>query len=102
MIWITVRRKDRQPYPAPIANDRALVIGLTDALITKLSSLPRIVVRPTASILKYAADHRDSVSIATELGVDFVLSGSLQQIEERLRLTIQMVTPDQKRCVWAD
>lgn len=86
----------------PIASDRALAIGLTDALITKLSSLPQIVVRPTASILKYAADHRDSVSIATELGVDFVLSGSLQQIEERLRLTIQMVTPDQKRCVWAD
>lgn len=90
-IWLT-----------PITSDTLLGVGMADALITKLSSLPQIVVRPTASILKYTAAHRDPVSIATEMGVDFVLSGSLQQIDDRLRLTIQMVTPDQKRCVWAD
>jgi len=86
----------------PIADEAVLAVGIADALITKLSSLPQVVVRPTASILKYVADQRDPVSIATELGVDFVISGSLQQIDDRLRLTVQMVTPDQKRCVWAD
>jgi len=84
------------------ANDSVLTIGVADAVITKLSGLPQIVVRPTASILKYVADRRDPVSIASELSVDFVVSGTLQQIADRLRLTVQLVTPDQKRCIWAD
>ncbi|HEY9501464.1 MAG TPA: tetratricopeptide repeat protein, partial [Pyrinomonadaceae bacterium] len=83
-------------------DDAPLAIGLADALITRLSNLPQIVVRPTASILRYAQDHRDPISIAMELGVEFVISGSIQQVADRLRLTVQMVTPDQKRCVWAD
>jgi len=84
------------------ANDTPLGVGLADALISRLSNLPQIVVRPTASILKYSGDHRDPISIATELGVEFVISGSLQLVGDRVRLTVQMVTPDQKRCVWAD
>jgi DNA-binding winged helix-turn-helix (wHTH) protein/tetratricopeptide (TPR) repeat protein len=83
-------------------NDTVLTVGVADAIITKLSGLPQVVVRPTASILKYVADRRDPVSIASELGVDFVISGTLQQVDDLLRLTVQLVTPDQKRCIWAD
>jgi hypothetical protein len=66
----------------PEGDDKPLAIGMADALITRLSSLPQIVVRPTASILRYADDPRDPLVIASELRVDFVLSGSIQHIGE--------------------
>ena len=83
-------------------NDTPLAVGMADALITRLSNLRQIVVRPTASILRYADDDQDPVAIATELGVEFVISGNIQQVGERVRVTVQMVSPDQRRSVWAD
>jgi len=86
----------------PEGGDGSLAIGLVDALITRLSNLTQIVVRPTSSILKYADTDRDPVSIASELKVDFVLSGSLQQANKQIRVTVQMVSPNEQRLVWAD
>jgi len=82
--------------------DGSLVVGLADALITRLSNLTQIVVRPTSSILRYVDGDRDPVAIAGELSVDFVVSGSLQQAGEQVRVTVQMVSPTEQRSVWAD
>jgi TolB-like protein len=86
----------------PDGNDTPRAVGMADALITRLSNLPQIVVRPTASIFKYAGDDRDPADIAPELRVDFIISGSVQHVVERVRVTVQMLSPDQRRCVWAD
>ena len=83
-------------------SDGSLAIGLADALITRLSNLTQIVVRPTSSILKYADGDRDPIAVASELRVDFVVSGSLQQASERVRVTVQMVSPNEQRSIWAD
>ena len=82
--------------------DGPLAVGLADALITRLSNLTQIVIRPTSSILRYADGLQDPLAIAAELKVDFVISGSLQQSEDRVRVTVQMVSPDQQRSMWAD
>src|SRR5262245_57519325 len=82
--------------------DGYLAVGLADALITRLSNLTQIVVRPTSSILKYVGVDRDPISIASELKVDFVVSGSLQQAGEQVRVTVQVVSPNEQRTVWAD
>jgi TolB-like protein/tetratricopeptide (TPR) repeat protein len=86
----------------PEGGDRSLAVGLADALIARLSNLNQIIVRPTNSILRYAGGKRDPMEIAAELKVDFVISGSLQQAGDRVRVTVQMVSPDQHRSVWAD
>lgn len=83
-------------------SDASLAVGLADALITRLSNLAQIVVRPTSSILKYADGNRDAAAVASELNADFVISGSLRQANDRVRVTVQMVSPDQQRSVWAD
>jgi len=86
----------------PEGDDKPLAVGMADALITRLSSLPQIVVRPTASILRYADDPRDPLVIASELRVDFVLSGSIQHIGERVRITAQVINLSEQRSVWAE
>ena len=54
--------------------DEYLGIGLADALISRLSGIQRLIVRPTSSVLPFA-DGNDPVETGKYLGVDFVLDG---------------------------
>jgi len=69
--------------------DKYLGLGFADSLITRLSSIKRIVVRPTGSVLQYAQQERNPLQIGAELDVQFVLDGVLMQIGEDVRITVQ-------------
>ncbi len=83
-------------------SEPSLSIGIADAVITRLSNLAELVVRPTSSILRYGSEHQDLTAIGRDLDVDFVISGNIQQSGDRLRVTVQMVSPDHQRSEWAD
>ena len=70
-------------------DDAYLGAGLADALITRLGSTGRVVVRPTSTVLKYAG--RDPREAGEELRVDAVLEGKVQRQGSRLRVTVQLV-----------
>lgn len=70
--------------------DKFLGLGFADSLITRLSSIRRIVVRPTGSIVQYAGqEERNPLEIGAELDVEFVLDGILMQIGDDVRITVQ-------------
>jgi TolB-like protein/Flp pilus assembly protein TadD len=71
--------------------NKYLGVGLADSLITRLSSIKRIVVRPTGSVLQYAGKDRDPIQIGAELDVQFVLDGVLMQIGDDVRITVQEI-----------
>jgi len=71
--------------------DEYLGVGLCDVLVTKLSSLHDLVVRPTSAVLKYDAPGTDSVAAGRELRTDAVLEGSLQRDSNRLRVTVRLI-----------
>ena len=79
-----------------------LAIGLADALITRLSRIPSLVVRPTGSILKYANVEKDPAGAARELNVDFVLDGSIRRSGDRIRVSVQLVGAATGGALWAD
>lgn len=85
---------------AEAANDY-LCIGLTDALITKLSNLRQMNVRPTSAILKYARGEQPSLAVGRELGVEALLEGSMQRDGDRLRITVQLVRVSDGVPLWA-
>jgi TolB-like protein/Tfp pilus assembly protein PilF len=98
---------------SPEPTDRYMGVGLADALITRLSSLKDVIVRPTSSIVRY--DSRNTaddvigespgetlVSIGNELGVESVLEGSIRRNDDRIRVTAQLVSVDEGRSLWAD
>jgi DNA-binding winged helix-turn-helix (wHTH) protein/TolB-like protein/tetratricopeptide (TPR) repeat protein len=70
--------------------DEYLGLGLADALITRLSNLRQVTVRPTSSIRTYDGA-QDPVSAGKELRVEWVLDGSLQKSGRRIRVTVQLV-----------
>ena len=81
--------------------DEALELGMADALITKLSNLKQIVVRPTSSILKYQDNQPDPLAIGREQKVDLLLEGKVQRSEDKIRVTVQLVRVADGLPVWA-
>src|SRR5262249_53672687 len=82
-------------------NDQYLGLGMADALITRLSSLRDIVVRPTDAVRRYDGFDRDSVEAGRELAVEGVLSGSVQRLGSRLRVTLQLVQVKNGAPLWS-
>jgi serine/threonine protein kinase/TolB-like protein len=82
--------------------DEYLGLAVTDALITQLSNLPQIAVRPTTAIQEYETRNADAVSIAKRLQVEAVLEGRFQRDGDRIRLTAQLINVRTATPLWAD
>lgn len=85
----------------PQSEDEYLGLGLADALITQLSNLRQLITRPTSSVLKYAATQADPLAAGRELGVEALLDGHVQKAEDRLRLTVQLISSADGGLLWA-
>lgn len=81
--------------------DEFLAIGIADALITRLSNLHEVIVRPTSAVVNYASPEKDSVQAGRELRVESVLEGTFQKIGETLRVTVQLVSVEDEAPFWA-
>jgi TolB-like protein/tetratricopeptide (TPR) repeat protein len=79
-----------------------LALGLADALITRLSAIDRLVVRPTSSILRYRGTLVDPQAAGRELGVEYVLDSRLQHGDGKLRITFQLINVADGTTRWAD
>ena len=73
-----------------IGSESYLGIGLSDALITRLGNIHQITVRPTSAVRKYVDPNQDPLAIGRQQGVDAVLDGSVQKVDDRIRLTVQL------------
>ena len=80
--------------------DEFLGIGLADALVSRLSGVQRLILRPTSSVLRFGAGS-DPFAAGHELGVEFILSGSIRRAGERLRVTAQLLNVPQTATLWS-
>lgn len=81
--------------------DEYLGLGIADALITRLSNVRQLIVRPTSAVLKYATSENDSVAIGREQRTEFVLEGTIRKSNELIRTTAQLVNVADGRLLWA-
>jgi TolB-like protein/DNA-binding winged helix-turn-helix (wHTH) protein/Tfp pilus assembly protein PilF len=86
------------------ADQEYLSDGLTEEMITQLGRLEpdRLRVLARSSTWKYKRAGRDIGQLRRELGVDYVLEGSLRRASERVRVTAQLVQVDDQSQVWAE
>src|SRR5262245_15495140 len=82
--------------------DQYLGIGIADAVITRLSTLQRVTVRPIAAVRKFTDPAQDPVVAGRELHVDAVLDGSIQRVDERIRITARLVRSADGQALWSD
>ncbi len=83
------------------AEDGVLGLGLADALITRLSNLHQLVVRPTSAVRRYTGGERDPAAIGRDLKVDSVLAGTLQRAGDALRVSVQLIDVESGAATWA-
>ncbi|HXM42781.1 MAG TPA: winged helix-turn-helix domain-containing protein [Bryobacteraceae bacterium] len=89
-------------HPLDAQGGQALGLGLADAVITKLSNIRQLVVRPTSSIQQYAGASADPWAAGRELDVEAVLEGQVQQSGDRIRVTVQLLRVADRRPLWAE
>jgi serine/threonine protein kinase/Flp pilus assembly protein TadD len=81
--------------------DKAWGIGMTDAIITRLTSLHNLAVRPTSSVLKYVSSPADPVQVAQDMGVESVLDGTYQREPGVIRVSVQLINRQDQSTRWA-
>ena len=81
--------------------DEPLELGMADALITKLSNIKQIIVRPTSSILKYRDLEYDPLDVGREQNVDSLLEGKVQRSGDNVRVTVQLLRVSDGLPLWA-
>ncbi|MET0626423.1 MAG: protein kinase [Pyrinomonadaceae bacterium] len=81
--------------------DEFLGMGMADAIITKLSNVGGIVVRPTSSVIKYFDGEQSAALAGHELDVAYVLDGRIQRVGERVRVTVQLIRTRDAAPLWA-
>lgn len=74
--------------------------GMTEALITSLGNLGHVRVISRQSVMRYKGSDKPLPSIASELGVDVVLTGTVTRSGERLRITTQLVRAAPEQQLW--
>lgn len=83
------------------AGDEFLGLGMTDALISRLSNIRRANVRPTSAVQKYSARQQDAAAVGKDLHVDSVLEGTIQKEQDRIRVSVQLIDVKDGKTVWA-
>jgi DNA-binding winged helix-turn-helix (wHTH) protein/Tfp pilus assembly protein PilF len=84
----------------PEVDDEYLGLGMADTLITRLSGIERIIIRPTSAICKYSDARQDTVAIGREQRVDAVLEGSIYRSGDRIRMTARLINVPDGASLW--
>jgi serine/threonine-protein kinase len=75
------------------ANDY-LGAGLAESLITSLASVPRVTVLSRSAVEESRQQNPDRASFVRALDANYIVSGSVQAVGERLRVTLNLERPD--------
>jgi TolB-like protein len=76
--------------------------GIAEDIITALSRYPSLFVIARNSSFAYKGRAVDIKQIGRELGVRYVLEGSLRTAGNRIRATAQLVEAETSKHVWAE
>jgi TolB-like protein len=85
------------------ASREYFIDGLTEEIITDLGRLnPRALgVIARTSAMKYKDTHEDIAQIGRELGVNYILEGSVRQEGDQARISAQLIQVSDQTHVWA-
>jgi TolB-like protein/Tfp pilus assembly protein PilF len=76
--------------------------GLTENVITGLSGCPKLFVISRSSTFTYKNKLVNVQQVARELGVQYVVEGSVQKAKDRVRITVQLINATTGHHLWAE
>ncbi|HLF20036.1 MAG TPA: protein kinase, partial [Bacteroidota bacterium] len=76
--------------------------GLTEELTVNLSRLKDIEVVSRTTTMQYKGTKKDIKTIGRELGVRYILEGSVRKFQDNLRIAVQLIDVESDRQLWAE
>ncbi len=76
--------------------------GLAESVIFRLTQIPDLRVSPTSSVMRYKGKQTDIAKIASELGVDAVMTGRLTKRGDNLNITVELVDARTTKSLWGE
>jgi len=76
--------------------------GTTEEIITKLSKIQNLEVTSRMTVARYKGSQQDVKQIGKELGVRYILEGSVRKAENRVRITAQLMDASTGFNLWAE
>jgi TolB-like protein/Flp pilus assembly protein TadD len=78
------------------------VDGIVDDIITELSRFPHILVIARTTSFTFKGKSVDIRQVGRELGVRYVLEGSVRRIHDSVRITAQLIEAETGNHIWAE
>jgi TolB-like protein/DNA-binding winged helix-turn-helix (wHTH) protein/Tfp pilus assembly protein PilF len=78
--------------------------GLTEEMIAQLGRLQpeRLAVIARTSVMRYRDPQRDIAAVGRELGVDYVIEGSVRHADGRVRITAKLIDTRDQTQIWTE
>jgi adenylate cyclase len=76
--------------------------GLTEDILTELSRFRHLFVISRNSVFVYKGKAVNVQAVAKELGVQYVVEGSVRKAGNRVRITVQLIAADSDHHLWAE
>jgi adenylate cyclase len=114
---VEVASKEKMAYPLPDVPSIAVLAfdnmsgdprqeffsdGITESIIAALSKVPRLVVIARNSTFTYKGKPVKVKQVSEELGVRYVLEGSVQRSGDRVRITAQLIDAISGHHLWSE
>jgi adenylate cyclase len=108
---------DKMAYPLPVKPSIAVIPfdnlsgdpeqeyfsdGITEEIITALSKIPKLFVIARNSTFTYKGKPVKVQKVSEELGVQYVVEGSVRRAEDRVRITAQLIDALSGYHIWAE
>jgi len=87
---------------SPDAEQEYFADGITEDIITELSRFPALLVIARNSTFSYKGKPVDLREVSRDLGVRFVVEGSVRRAGNRIRLTAQLIDAATGNHLWAE
>ena len=113
MAWFIKELSDKEVFSKtrvavlPLANisnnsqDEYFADGMTEELISGLSKISGLDVIARTSIMKYKITDKDISQISRELMVGTILEGSVRKVENKARITVQLIDASNQQHIWS-
>ncbi|HEV2798982.1 MAG TPA: protein kinase [Pyrinomonadaceae bacterium] len=83
-------------------DEQYLGVGIADELTNKLGELDEITLRTSGAVRRYLGSNKSAIDAGRELKVDYVLSGWVERVGERVQTALELTEVSGGRVLWAE
>jgi TolB-like protein/class 3 adenylate cyclase/tetratricopeptide (TPR) repeat protein len=87
---------------SPTADQKYLADGMQEAILNHLAKIKDMRVISRTTMEQYRESNKSAPTIAKDVGVSYILEGSVQRIADKVRITVQLIEGNSDRHLWSE